>query len=221
MDQATANRCSQLLQCARTPGMNPAIVQSALREARALIDADAHQMYPAPSGGGSLVQGVPHSTIQLDQVHPPAAGDYIQPLMAPSRFLVVPDLPDIPPDTTVTGFVLDFSAGGGWLIGWQGIVADFTTVGAFAAGELEQASMGVKAFLNDGEELITNGVSADFVPFANVFRSDTNYSPIMRRVDSTDRMFFEFRNFQPAVQGAQTLRPAIVFAFWREKYPGT
>lgn len=175
--------------------------------------------WPSPSGGASREMLDPgHTGIPLDQVHPPACADYIQPLMAPSRYLVVPSVPVVAPQAVTPGERIEFSAGGGWLIGWRGTVRD-DTAGIQAAGPYEQASVGVRVFLNDGEELITNGTATDFALFSDLFADATQWSPIMRRVDVKDVMTLQFQNFQP-LAGGSSLQPSITFAFWREKYPG-
>lgn len=214
-------RYHQLIDQARQDP-NPFRAQAAKREA-ARIAYSMQQVQdpgrPQYTGGGSRNELVPHSNIQLDQVHPPDPRDFIQPLMAPSRYLVVGNIPVVAPQVPSAGVRLEFSAGGGWLIGWRGQAVDFTA-GAFAAGQLEQASIGVSMFLNDGEELISNGNAVDFAPFSTLFGDAVQWSPIMRRVDVKDILTLNFTNFQPVV-GGNNLQPQITFAFWREKYPGT
>lgn len=222
MDHRTQSRIAQLLHTART-SPDAHISQRCLRQARALSQSSHFQS----TGGGDHYTGgasrpgpvVPHSVINSDQIHPPNEADFIQPLMAPSRYLVVPAIPAVAPGTTSPGERLEFSAGGGWLIGWRATATDFTA-GVEAAGPFEQASMGVRIFLNDGEELITNGTAADFARFSELFGDAVQWSPIMRRVDVKDVMNLQFQNFQPAATG-NTLQPSVTFAFWREKYPGT
>jgi len=191
---------------------NGHVAQAGLARARAI----QQQRY---TGGASSSAIRPNhgDAVQLDQVHPPAAGDYIEPLMAPSRYLVLPEAPIVAPAALSNQIRLEFSAGGGWLIGWRGSVVD-TTPGAGAAGAFEQASMGVRMFLNDGEELITNGTGADFAAFSTIFTINSS-TPIMRRVDVKDILNCQFQNFQQP--GGSNLQPRVTFAFWREKYPGT
>lgn len=170
------------------------------------------------SGGGSITQDVGHNQIQMDQIHPPDSCDFIQPLMAPSRWLVLGERPVVGPGTDSAGIRMEFSAGGGWLIGFRGTVTD-STAGSESADEFVQASMGVSMFLNDGEELITNGQATTFSSFADLFAPAVQWSPIMRRVDVKDILTVNFRNFQPAGTG-HSLTPSLTFAFWRERYPG-
>lgn len=210
MTPAQAARFKQLLQAASS--RDPVAAQAAFSEMNAFVAPRQPNGY-----GDAYPATVPHSTIQADQIHPPLNGDYIEPMLAPSRLLVVPDSPDVDPGDTSNQVDLEFSAGGGWLIGWRGVAVDFTP-GAGAAGRFEQASMGVRMFLNDGEELITNGRAADFAPFLTIFGESVSMTPILRRVDVKDTLHLLFRNFQPA--GGATLRPFVTFAFWREKYPG-
>lgn len=186
--------------------------QGSLREARSLMTGRY------TGGGTSEPHCPPHNQIQMDQVHPPLAGDYMQPVLAPSRILVVPEIPEVAPQAVSPGERLEFSAGGGWLIGWRGTSIDFTP-GAFRSDQLTQATMQVRMFLNDGEELITNGIGFDFVSFSDLFPPSSNYAPILRRVDVKDALNLQFRNIQPLQ--ASTLQPTLAFQFWREKYPGT
>jgi hypothetical protein len=187
--------------------------QAAYRGARQLID----QRY---TGGATREPFCPpHNQIQMDQVHPPLAGDYCQPMLAPSRILVVPDIPAVGPQQATPGERLEFSAGGGWLIGWRGTAIDYTPA-AFRSDQLTQASIGVRMFINDGEELITNGLGTDFARFSDLFPPAGQYAPILRRVDVKDILNLQFYNFQPLATGAD-LQVSVAFQFWREKYPGT
>jgi hypothetical protein len=190
--------------------------QGAFHRARAMI--------PGPYTGGVTREPacVPHSNIPMSAVHPPLAGDYCQPMLAPSRILVVQNIPSIDPQDTSPGEKLEFSSGGGWLIGWRGSVADWTQ-GAFRVDALTQHSVGLTASVNAGDEqLITNGESFDFVRFEDIFPLGAMmYAPLLRRIDVKDSLFFHFRNFQPlAAQGGHALTPSLAFQFWREKYPG-
>jgi hypothetical protein len=178
--------------------------------------------FPQPTGGAS---GVPCGCVgpnayQIDQVHPPKScgPDYVQAMMPPSRILVVPDIPAVAPQAVSPGERLEFAAGGGWLIAWRGSAVDYTA-GAFRMDELTLASIGVRMFLNDGEELITNGQGTDFAFMSDLFPSTQQWSPIMRRVDVKDILNLQFVNRQP-VAGGSILTPSLMFAFWREKYPG-
>lgn len=213
MDANTVARCQQMLEEAqRSPGTYRA--QGLVRAVRSIM-AREHD-----GGASGLDCVLPHTVIQQDQVHPPATGDYIEPLMAPSRYLVVPQLSPaatVAPASDSVPVTLQFSSGGGWLIGWRGLAVSFAN-GAFSAGPVEQATLGVRMWINDGEELITNGLNADYAPFATIFGQSVSSTPIMRRVDVKDILNLQFRNFQP-VDGV-AMRPFITFSFWREKYPG-
>jgi len=210
MDRNHYERITQILR--QTDQHDPRMVAHAFRELRALGTHARNNGY-----ADSYPATVPHTTIQADQIHPPLDGDYIEPMLAPSRLLVLPDTPDVDAGDTSNQVDLEFSAGGGWLIGWRGIAVDFTP-GAGAAGRFESAAMAVRMFLNDGEELITNGRAADFAPFLTIFGESVSMTPILRRVDVKDTLHCLFRNLQPA--GGSTLRPFVTFAYWREKYPG-
>lgn len=213
--QRRYNNVSELLhEAASVPNAQKA--QHSFHRARAMI--------PGPYTGGHSREPacVPHSNIPMSAVHPPLAGDYNQPMLAPSRILVVQDIPSVDPQDTSPGEKLEFSSGGGWLIGWRGTVADWTQ-GAFRVDALTQHSIGVQCSVNAGDEqLITNGESFDFVRYSDIFPiAAMNYAPILRRIDVKDSLFFNFRNFQPlAAAGGHALTPTLAFQFWREKYPG-
>lgn len=200
---------------------------AASAEARRLMNecqlmplAPEPQYFRSPTGGASREPfDVGHSVISTDQIHPPNSSDMIVPIMAPSRYLVLPNPPPVLPGTTSLGTRLEFSAGGGWLIGWRGSAID-NTPGVEAAGNYESATLAIRMFINDGEELITNGTGADFATMADLFPRDTNDAPLMRRVDVKDILTVLFQNQQPLATG-NTLQPRLKFAFWREKYPGT
>ena len=191
-------------------GVDGHAAQSGLRQARALqmTGGASREPYPIPTD----------RAVQLDQVHPPASADFIEPMMAPSRLMVLPQTPVVAPAATTAPIRLEFSAGGGWLIGWRCIAVDVTP-GAQASGRLEQATGAVRMFINDGEELITNGTGADFASLLTVFGPNTNSTPIMRRMDVKDNLFLLFRNNQTA--GGSSLQFFTTFYFWRERYPGT
>jgi hypothetical protein len=140
-------------------------------------------------------------------------------MLAPSRILVVGDIPEVEPQQPSPGERLEFSAGGGWLIGWRGSAIDYTE-GAFRVDELTAASLGVRLTFNGEEEIITNGQSMDFVRFSDVFPPTMNYAPILRRVDVKDILICQFFNFQPAAPAGHNLQPTLAFQFWRERYPG-
>lgn len=216
-----------------TPEQQHAMVNELLHEAASVRDATkaqhlfhrARAMMPGPYTGGYTREPacVPHSNIPMSAVHPPLAGDYLQPMLAPSRILVVQDIPGVEPQQTTPGERLEFSSGGGWLIGWRGTVADWT-LGAFRVDALTQHSIGVRVSVNAGDEqLITNGETFDFVRFSDLFPiAAMNQAPILRRMDIKDTLNFNFRNFQPVAQeGGHILYPTLSFQFWRERYPGS
>lgn len=210
--QRHAHISALLDQAARDPRGIQA--QSALRQAHAALD-------PRYTGGVMREPDCPpHNQIQMDQVHPPLAGDYLQPMLAPSRVLVVPDIPTVEPASVSAGERLEFSAGGGWLIGWRGTAIDFTP-GGYRVDMLTQATCQVRMWINDGEELITNGMGFDFASFSDLFPPGMLYAPILRRVDVKDILNLQFRNIQPNIDGSADLQPTMAFLFWREKYPGT
>lgn len=165
----------------------------------------------------------PSSMVHLDQIHPPIIGNYNEPSIAPSRILVVPGIPSVDPDSDSTTTKLDFTAQGGCdnglLIGMHGTVLD-DTAGVEAAGNYEYGSIELQATFNDDENIITDGERATFVKYSDLFTpGDRTPFPILRAVSSTDSMFFQWRNTQPAATG-HTLQPSLMFYFLRGVYPG-
>jgi hypothetical protein len=195
MDPTTYTQVTQLLEDAAGES-NPWKAQKSLQEIRQLF----------------YRSGAP-AVDPMDRDRPPAVGDYIQPLLAPSRYLVVPAVPVVPASGTSPGERLEFTSGGGILIGFRGTVVDFT-VGVFAAGRLEQASIGVQMTVNGDVNLITNGVAEDFALFSDLFGDAVQWSPILRKMEVNDIINFLFRNNQPLV-GGNPLQPSLTFAFWR------
>lgn len=214
-------RLLQVSACARSQEERQRASQLALRLIR-----DEYMASPYPSGtGGEVVEAgvgpgeclvpTPHPQ---SAVHPPDSHDTIQPMMAPSRWLVVEDPPTVAADSESDQASLDFRAGGGWIIGMRGTAIDFETPGAFSAGEVEQASLGVRMRMNGQESLVDNGNGDDFVKYSDLFPPAQNYAPVMRRVGYEDKLIISWKNFQPA--GGVTLTPSLMFLFWRERYPG-
>ena len=90
------------------------------------------------------------------------------------------------------------------------------TPGAFAAGPLEQASIGVTMIWNAGtDQLVTDGETANFASMADLFRDAAIWAPLDRKVCASDILTVTFRNFQPAA-GGHVLVPSLVFAFKRD-----
>lgn len=157
---------------------------------------------------------------QASASHPPSDCDFLQPLLAPDHFLVVPDIDAVDPATTSTGFKLEFKGFGDgcWIIGWRGVAMDLT-VGAMAADALQQATMKVAVSYNGQENIVTDGDAPNFASFATLFPIGVQWCPIMRRVRATDSLIFEFQNIQPA--DGHALLPEVTLAVRDMKYPGT
>lgn len=175
----------------------------------------------APSGSMQAPQA-PTSMYQLSDIHPPIVGNFNEPMIAPSRILVVDGIPAVAPQTTSDPAKLDFTAAGGCdngiLIGMHGTVVD-NTPGVEQAGNYEYGSIELQATFNDTENLITNGENATFVRYSDLFTpGDRTPFPILRTISATDSMFFQFRNTQP-IDG-NTLQPSLMFYFLRLDYPG-
>jgi len=142
-------------------------------------------------------------------------GHLIQTVQAPTRFLVLQTRPNVLPGGPDSAPIeLPFFAGGGKLIGWRGTAVDFT-LGAFAAGLLEQSTLAVSLTWNDGSDnLVTTGRAQTFAPFSDLFTDAQLYAPFEREVCSSDVLFVQFRNLQPAV-GGRILVPSLTFAYKR------
>lgn len=168
---------------------------------------------------------VPQNTVHLDQVHPPILGQYITPMIPPSRIITFPDLPvDLPPGDTSDKARLDFDAAGGCdnaiIIGMHGCVVD-TEPGIEAAGDYEYATCELQLTFNDSENLITDGEAASFVPYCDLFSpGDRSMFPLVRAISATDKMFATWRNTQPVATG-RPITPSLTLFLLRVPYPGT
>jgi hypothetical protein len=176
---------------------------------RAMMAAAQRELDDVVRAGGGLEPNNPADVMN----RPPLVGPTIEPLLAPNQYLVLENTPLVPPQTTTAPIRLEFSSGSGWLIGWRGVAVDLT-VGAGAAGRFEQATMAVEFIINDSQNLITNGVAADFAPFLTLFGEAVNSTPILRYVNSKDIARFRFRNLQRV--GGSDLQPFLTFAFFRD-----
>jgi len=171
---------------------------------------DAYAIIGDERKAGGLSAPAHHSVVQ----HPPVTGSFVEPDLAPDRVLVVENTPTVNANTTSNPVRLEFASGAGFIIGIRGSAVDFT-VGAGGAGPLEQASLGMQMRLNAGEELITNGVAADFATFASLFGHDgQEWFPLRRYVTAKDVARFTFRNFQLA--GGSNLRPFLAIKFLQD-----
>lgn len=219
-----ASQAQQILQVQAANGR----VQEAPSAGRPMVHQN-QRMQPGPSAIDPLsFRGSPQSPtsmVHLDQVHPPILGQYITPMVPPSRVLTVPGVPLVPPGGVASDpAFLDFTAAGGCdnglIIGMHGCAVD-NTAGVEAAGEYEYATMEVQITFNDSENIITDGEAASFVPYCDLFSpGQRNPFPIMRAVSATDKMFFRWRNTQPLATG-NSMQPSLTFLFLRTPYPGS
>lgn len=228
MDRRTKDYIRQLMQTALT-APDPNQRRVAAITAKQLMDEDARRPEAhaiAPSYLDASPSPVaPSNTLHLDQVHPPITGDYVQPSIPPSRILIVPNVPLVPPGGAASDPArLDFSAAGGCdngiVIGMKGSVRD-DTAGVEAAGEYEYASIEVQITFNDSENIITDGEAASWVRYSDLFSpGQRNEFPIYREISPSDKMFFRWRNMQPAGEG-NSLQPSLALLFRQKRYPGT
>lgn len=225
MNQERLNQIEHLM---RIAGTDPDSTQrriafteatNLLAQYRAEVARGADVLAPEPQRMHAPVP--PRGTHQLAQLHPPILGNYLEPMVPPTRILTVPGVPTVAPQETTAQAKLDFSAAGGcdqgFLIGMHGNVRD-DTAGVQNAGFYEYASIELEMSFNDGEFLITNGEQASFAPYCDLFSPGQRTPfPIYRQVSSSDSMFFRWRNVQPAGTG-NTLQPSLTFLFVRTPF---
>jgi hypothetical protein len=145
-------------------------------------------------------------------------------MIPPSRILVVPGVPSVAPGTTSDPARIDFTAAGGCdnalIVGIHGTARD-DTAGVEQAENYEYATCELQATFNDSENLVTDGEAATFVPYSDLFSPGQREPfPICRMISATDKMFFRWRNTQPAETG-NTLTPTLTLLVLRIPYPGS
>lgn len=170
-----------------------------------------------PTGAQAIA--VPQSMVPPGQLHRPIVAAYVDPSIPPSRILTVPGIVAVGPATTSAQARLDFTAASGCdeglIIGIKGCVVD-STAGVEQAGNYQYATMSVQMLFNDSENLVTDGESASFVPYCDLFSpGQRNMFPIYREVSSTDIMTFRWQNTQPLATG-NTLTPSLTIMFLRK-----
>jgi len=214
VDDKILKRANELLEQAKR-WSDPFEAEEMVERAQGLLRQACLQ--PAP-GSGAIPAGSPYG---FDQIHPPAKGLFIQPMIAPDRFYVVPVRPLVVAGGVQSNPIkLDFQSKAGWLIGMRGKAADFNVPGTFAAGALEQASMGVNIRVNDDESLITNTTDTAFSAYSDLFGNGDEWCPILRELTATDTLTIRYVNFQPAVGGV-SLVPSLTFQYRLREYPGS
>lgn len=158
----------------------------------------------------------PGDFIPQSAIHPPQPIQAVQPLQAPTRYLVVPGIPLLLGGATSPGERLEFSGRSGWIVGWRGT--------AVTPGAVPQAGVGTQALtevnlaINGEEFLITNGAGAAAGTFADLFAADVQWSPLMRYMKATDVIFTQITNLNVAA----SVQASLTFAFIGDgDYPGT
>lgn len=202
----TAQRIQNLAQMMQTahPSQLPAIAQELKRISMT-----------APRGGDASA-GAPQDVPAVGaDWHPPALASTIQPLLAPSRWLVVPSIPVVAPQTMSPGERLEFQFSGGVLIGMRGTSVGITA-GVWSSDDLSQAACGVEMRLNNMEPLVTNGQGEDWSWFSDLFAPGVQWSPLLRRVTQGDVLNLNFRNRLPVAQ-ATSIQPSLTFAFLADR----
>jgi hypothetical protein len=155
--------------------------------------------------------------------HPPSYAQTIQPLMAPTLYLTVSDIPLLNPGEESPGERLDFSLGDGILIGMRGTAwsPSFQSLDNIPNGTSKtiDAITGVKLTINGQEQLIVDGESESWAWFSDLFGGDAvQWTPIQRHVLSSDILQVRFLNRWPEGEGPQ-VQPSLMFAYRRLPMP--
>lgn len=188
------DRLVEALRLARQGQTSPLAAQNAVERIAQLCSSD--QLDRAPSVAS-----------RAGNQHPPAPGYVFAPIMAPSRILVVANIASlpaaVPPARSLsTEYRVEFDAGPGWIIGMRGSVVDQAAV-------IVRSSIGLRMFLNDGEELVTDGQRAAFVNYDALFSPTATYFPVRRYVRTTDVLYVQFENYSTTTAYTPTL--ALMF----------
>lgn len=145
--------------------------------------------------------------------NPPMAGAVSAMQMVPSRILVTPDRQELAEGEEVTS-IIDFSGvGPGCLIGHRGSAVQSDQ---WSADEVVNAAevAGLRMFFNSGNNIVTNGLNAQAVPFSDVYPSALAYAPLMRFVRNTDKLSVVMSHLIPTGTGtAITIVPSVSFQF--------
>lgn len=153
--------------------------------------------------------------------HPPSYALTVQPMMAPTLYLVVPDIPQLDPQEESPGERLDFSLGDGILIGMRGTVLAQGIVNdeyeSSASKEMD-ALCGLELTLNGQEQLIVDGATQAYAWYSDLFGGDAvQWTPIMRHVLSSDVLHMRF--FNRSILLGPTIQPSLMFAYRRLPMP--
>jgi hypothetical protein len=154
--------------------------------------------------------------------HPPSYAQTIQPLMAPTLYLTVANVPSLAPGQESPGERLDFSLGDGILIGMRGTVLNQAVEGdpeiyTCNAGKCQDALIGLKLTINGQEQLIVDGESESWAWYSDLFTPSVQWTPIQRHVLSSD--ILQCRFLSRALPGGPTLTPSLMFAYRRLPMP--
>jgi len=126
----------------------------------------------------------------------------------PNQIITVPGLGAIPPGDDQPGRC-EFRTTRTIILGIRGSSRN-DTVGSEAAGAYEQASMAFQMMLEGGLQLITNGRTADFVRYSDLFPDTSQFLPFWLELPPASIMSFIFRNLQPVATG-DDLTPSLAF----------
>lgn len=152
--------------------------------------------------------------------HPPSYAQTVQPLMSPTLYLTVPDIPVITPGLESPGERLDFSLGDGILIGMRGTVLVESADGAPSTGKEFDALCGLKITINGQEQLIVDGETESWAWFSDLFGgAAVQWTPIQRHVLSSDIMQVRFLNRSVGGADAPDIQPSLMFAYRRLPMP--
>ncbi len=131
------------------------------------------------------------------------------PQLAASRILTIKG-PNLAPLDVSPPQKLEFGAGAGWLIAMQGGIIQ---TGTIIQDYLLRSHVGMRLYINDEDEIITDGMSAAFANMNDLFSEDRGWLPMRRYMIGTDNLFVIFKNFSLD----EIFIPTVTFAFLRDR----
>lgn len=187
-----------------------------------LMDARSPAAPPGMLDASRAVAPTQYPPVMDARNHPPSYAQTIQPMMAPTLYLTVANIPSLIPGQESPGERLDFSLGDGILIGMRGTVLSQDLGGEVVnytcnAGKCQDALIGLKLTINGQEQLIVDGESESWAWYSDLFTPSVQWTPIQRRVVSSD--ILQCRFLSRAIVGGPTLTPSLMFAYRRLPMP--
>lgn len=184
---------------------------------------DPFQLQKMVDRAEALCGRIPSDTqVDASNYLPPPRGKIIQPTLAPDMWVVGPERPVVAPSEEAAPIIMkmNFAEPTAWLIGVRATAVNLVP-GSFAAGDFEQATAGIKIQINGARyNLTTNTDEDDFIVLSDLVTDGVQWSPMMRRVVSSDVLSVTFRNFQPVGTG-QDLTCSVAFGVRQRPFPGS